>query len=158
MGDKKLRLWLNRFFFGESPEACLGRTSPCVDLMLTEGSDSKFPIRWAAPSWHPRFTGQRQVRRPHPGGVPAQQPRQAWGGLFGSGFKGHQKQPHPCGYGSKLNHYIGDRRFWSMFPLTRVPVGVPILDSQPIGGWGTETGAGKVHPGSSLLNDSMDVD
>ena len=25
----------------------------------------------------------------------------------------------------------GDRRFWSMFPLTRVPFGVPILDPQP---------------------------
>ena len=26
---------------------------------------------------------------------------------------------------------LGDRRFWSMFPLTRVPFGVPILDPQP---------------------------
>ena len=25
----------------------------------------------------------------------------------------------------------GDRRFWSMFPLTRVPFGVPIFDPQP---------------------------
>ena len=25
----------------------------------------------------------------------------------------------------------GDRRFWSMFPLTRVPVGVPMFDPQP---------------------------
>ena len=34
------------------------------------------------------------------------------------------------GYGSKLNHQ-GDRRFWSMFPRTMIPFGVPILDPQP---------------------------
>ena len=36
----------------------------------------------------------------------------------------------PFGYGSKLNHQE-NRRFWSMCPLTRVPVGVPIFDPQP---------------------------
>ena len=31
----------------------------------------------------------------------------------------------------------GDRRFWSMFPLTRVPFEVPILDPQPYQGMGS---------------------
>ena len=29
----------------------------------------------------------------------------------------------------------GDRRFWSMFPLTRVPFGAPIFDPQPHQHW-----------------------
>ena len=37
----------------------------------------------------------------------------------------------------------GDRRFWSMFPLTRVPFGVPIFDPQPF--WGGLKGNSKEH-------------
>ena len=41
-----------------------------------------------------------------------------------------QKPSKTTGYGSKIKP-PGDRRFWSMFPLTRVPFGVPIFDPQP---------------------------
>ena len=35
----------------------------------------------------------------------------------------------------------GDRRFWSMFPLARVPFGVPIFDPQPCGDLGSQAHA-----------------
>ena len=36
------------------------------------------------------------------------------------------------GYRSRLNHQ-NTHRFWSAFPLARVPFGVPIFDPRPFG-------------------------
>ena len=38
------------------------------------------------------------------------------------------KSYNSYGYGSKLNHQESDRRFCSIFPLTRVPFWVHIFD------------------------------
>ena len=35
-----------------------------------------------------------------------------------------------CGHGSELSHLDMDRRFYSMFPFTRVPFWVPIFDPE----------------------------